>query len=408
MGEKANSEKMRTEKMKTIKNSKLLLKILSGLIAIVLWFAITYTEDPAISQTLTGVNLEIKGEDALNANGFAIVNKDELPAISVVIGGSRSNVISALGEIYASIDVSHIKKSGTNSLLVSYSYPANQVVLERAKIKEISVETEALVSREIPVKTEVTNRDKNSGVIVKSVSNTETVTVSGAESDIYKIAYAKVEIDASKISKTSTQECLYGLYTEKGTLVSEENIVRKSRETVTVESTVYEKKELAVKVVPGKESREEYDFLVKNTEKATVEVGLDEGVELKYIEAVVTPQKGKNSYEAQLIVPEGVYVPEEDMTFSVTGEILQKVLGEISVSVEAVNVPDGKTAVITPKEKTITVKTVQPLSDVKLKATVDVGNMTGSEEILPVIAETDGGAEIIGTYSVMVKLETGE
>jgi len=394
--------------MKEIKNSKLLLKILSGLIAVVLWFAITYTEDPAISQTLTGVTLEIKGEDILNSNGFAIVNKDDLPAISVVIRGSRSNVISALGEIVASVDVSSVKKSGANTLLVSYSYPTGKVVLERAKVKEITIETEALVSREIPVKTEVVDRDKNSGFIVKTVSKTETVTVSGAESDIYKIAYAKVKIDASKISKTSTQECLYGLYTEKGELVSEENIVRKSRDTVTVESTVYEKTELAVKAVLGEESRADFGFLLKNTEKATVEAGLDEGIELRYLEAVITPQKGKNTYLAELAVPEGVYVAEEDMTFSVTGEILPKELKEITVPIDAVNVPDGKTPVITPKETTVTLKTAEPLSEISIKATVDAGKMTEEEQILPVTAETDSDAEVIGTYSVTVKLETGE
>lgn len=394
--------------MKVIKNSKLLLKILSGLIAVVLWFAITYTEDPAISQTLTGVDLEIKGEDILNANGFAIVNKDDLPAINVVIRGSRSNVISALDEIYASADVSSVRKSGTSVLSVSYSYPTGRVVLERAKVREISIETEALVSREIPVKIEVINRDKNSGIIVNAVSKAETVTVSGAESDIYKISYAKVKIDASKISKTSTQESLYGLYTEKGELVSEKNIVSKSRDTVTVESKVYEKTEIAVKMVLDAEKRSDYGFLVKSAEKETVEAGFDEGTNIKVLEAVVTQQKGKNTYTAELIVPEGVYVAEEDMTFSVTGEIAPKELKEINVLVEAVNVPEGKTPIITPKEKTITLKTAEPISEITLKATVDVGKMTEPQENLPVITETDSDAEIIGTYSVTAQLETGE
>ena len=265
--------------MEKIKNSKLLLKILSALIAIVLWFAITYTEDPAISQTLTGVNLEIKGENDLNANGFAIVNKDELPSLSVVIRGSRSNVISALGEIYASVDVSSVKNTGENVISVSYSYPSDRVVLEKVRVRELTVETEALISREIPVKIEVTNRDKNSDFIVKCESKIDAVTVSGAENTVYNIAYAKVRVDASKISKTNTQECLYELYTEKGELVSEESIVNKSRRTVTVESTVYEKTELAVKVVLSEESREDYGILIKNIEKNTVEAGISEGIE---------------------------------------------------------------------------------------------------------------------------------
>ncbi len=394
--------------MEKIKNSKLLLKILSALIAIVLWFAITYTEDPAISQTLTGVNLEIKGENDLNANGFAIVNKDELPSLSVVIRGSRSNVISALGEIYASVDVSSVKNTGENVISVSYSYPSDRVVLEKVRVRELTVETEALISREIPVKIEVTNRDKNSDFIVKCESKIDAVTVSGAENTVYNIAYAKVRVDASKISKTNTQECLYELYTEKGELVSEESIVNKSRRTVTVESTVYEKTELAVKVVLSEESREDYGILIKNIEKNTVEAGISEGIEAEYIEAVITPQNGKNTYEAELIVPDGVYVKEEDMTISVTGEILPKELREITAQVEAVNVPDGKTAVISPKEKTVTLKSIEDASNIKLKLSVDVGKMTEAEKILPVQIETDSDIDIIGTYSVLVRMEQGE
>ena len=394
--------------MKKIKNSKLLLKILSGVIAIVLWFAITYTEDPAISQTLTGVNLEIKGEDTLNANGFAIVNKDEFPTLNVVIRGSRSNVISALGEIYASVDVSAVKRAGTNVLPLSYSYPADRIVLEKVKTRELTLETEALISREIPVKIEVTNRDKNSDFMVKCETKTEAVTISGAESAVYNIAYAKARIDASKISKTSAQECLYELYTEKGELVSEKDIVKKSLHTVTVESTVYEKTELAVRVVLSGESRSDYGILIKNIEKNTIEAGLSEGAEAKFIDAVITPQKGKNAYEAELSVPEGVYVKDEDRIITVTGEIVPKELREITATVEAVNVPDGKKAVIIPKEKTVTLKSIENASNIKLKLSVDVGKMTETEEILPVVAETDSDVDIIGTYSVMVRMESGE
>ena len=392
--------------MKKIGNSKLLLKILSGVIAVVLWFAITYTEDPAISQTLTGVNIDIKGEEALNSNGFAVVNKEDLPTISVVIRGSRSNVISALGEISATVDVSQIKRTGKNALSVSYSYPTGKVVLEKVREKDVSVEIEALVSREIPVKVEVVNREKNSNFIIKSSSKTDTITVSGAESTIYEIAYAKVRQDASKISKTSVQECIYSFFDDKDELVSEQNIVKKDRETVAVESTVYERVSLPIKPVLDEESRADYGIKVKNMEKNTVEAGLDSGVNVEYIEAVVTPQKDKTEYEATLIVPEGVYIDENNLKVKVAGEILPKELKEISVKVEAVNVPEGRNFTVIPSEKVIAVKTIEEITD--MKATVDIGKMTMSEEILTLKIETEADADIIGTYSVVVKQEAGE
>ena len=78
------------------KDNKLLLKILSALAAIVLWFAITYTEDPIISQYLSDINIVFDGEEELHSNGLIITNKDSLPTVSATIRGNRSSVISSI------------------------------------------------------------------------------------------------------------------------------------------------------------------------------------------------------------------------------------------------------------------------------------------------------------------------
>ena len=304
--------------------------------------------------------------------------------------------------------MSSIRRAGTNTLPVSYSYPTGRVVLEKVKVGEVSVDTEALISREIPVKAETVNQEKNSDLIVKSVCKTETVTISGAENSVYKIAFARAKIDASKITKTSTQEFIYDLCTEKLDILSEDNIVSKSADTVTVENIVYEKTSLPVKVVLDEESRPDYGIKVKNIEEPTLDVGLDEGVKVDFIEAVVTPQSGKNSFDAVLSVPDGVYIPEENLTVSVSGEVLPKQLVEVTATVDAVNVPSGQTPVIIPKEKTFTLKTVEDIDDIKLKATVNIGKMTEQEEFLPIEIKTDADVEIIGTYTVLVKLENEE
>ena len=94
--------------MKNIKKSKLLLKILSAIIAVILWTAITYTEDPVITQTITGIGIEFSGVETLNGNGLAIINRNEIPTVSVVVRGKRNSVIEALDKVYAVADVSSI------------------------------------------------------------------------------------------------------------------------------------------------------------------------------------------------------------------------------------------------------------------------------------------------------------
>lgn len=394
--------------MNKIKNKKTLLKILSAFIAIILWFAITYTEDPVISQSVIGLDLNVKGESGLNSNGFAIINKDSFPSINVVIRGSRSSVISALGEISAEIDVSGVKRAGENVVPVSYSYPSGKVMLEKVKVREITVVTESVISRDIPVKIEVINRDKNSDILVNSVCKTETVSVTGAESDIYEIAYAKARVDVSKITKTSEQNCVYEFYNEKDDALSEKNITYKSSQTVLVENKVYEKVNLPIKVVLDGERRQNYGFLVKNISSDSVDVGFDDGFSAEYIEATVSAQKEKNSYEATLVIPNGVYIPEENTKITVSGEIVPKELKEITVTITPKNVPTGVSAEISPKEQTVSVKTAEDISKITVTAAVDLSEMTEEEKLLPVAFETDGDADIIGTYNVTVKLKQGE
>lgn len=392
--------------MKNIRTSKTFLKILSAFIAVILWFAITYTEDPVISQQVVGLDITVKGENTLNSNGFAIVNKDKFPSINVVIRGSRSNVISALGEISAEIDVSSIKQAGENTVAVSYSYPSGKVILEKVKVREITVDTESVVSRDIPVHIETVNRDKNSGILVNSVCKTETITVTGAESDLYRISYAKAVVDISKITKTSEQNCIYDFYNENDELLSDKNITHKSSQTILVENKVYEKVTLPIKVVLDSEKRKNYGFSVKNISAGTVDVGFDAGVSANHIEAVITSQQGKNSYDAILIIPDGVYVPEESRKITLSGEIVPKETKEFTVSVEPINVPSGVSAEIVPNEQTVFVRTAETKIDIT--ATVDLSDMTEEEQVLPVNFETDGDADIVGKYSVTVKLTQGE
>lgn len=394
--------------MNKIKNKKTLLKILSAFIAVILWFAITYTEDPVISQSVVGLNLNVKGESGLNSNGLAIVNKDSFPSINVVIRGSRSSVISALGEISAEIDVSGVKQAGENVVPVSYSYPSGKVILEKVKVREITIVTEGVVSRDIPVKIEVVNRDKNSDILVNSVCKTDTVSVTGAESDIYEIAYAKARVDVSKITNTSEQNCVYEFYNEKGDAISERNITYKSSETVLVENKVYKKVTLPIKVVLDGEKRKNYGFAVKNISSDSVDVGFDDGYSAEYIEAAISAQKEKNSYEATLIIPDGAYIPEENTKITVSGEIVTKELKEITVTITPENVPNGVTAELSQKEQTVSVKTAEDISKITVAATVDLSEMTEEEKLLPVTFKADGDVDIVGAYNVTVRLKQGE
>lgn len=397
--------------MKIKKDNKLLLKILSALAAVALWFAITYTEDPIISQYLTDVDIVFEGENTLHANGLIVTNKDELPSIAVTVKGNRSSVISSINTITAAVDVSKITSAGTNSAEVKYNYPSSNIYLAKAKTREINIETEKIVSREIPVKIEQQNSEKSTAMI-KSDTQEQFVKVRGAESTVYSIAYAKAVIDAANVTKTSSQEYFYKFYNDKDEAVDVDNIIYKSAETISVDNLVLVKQTLPVKVILPDRMKEDYILSIKSQSIETVAVGVSQEIEPdeffknKEIYAYFEESKKRDdgTYELSISVPDGCFVPEDYSTVIVNCDLIPKVEKEVEVAVTIQNVPEGLKVRLEPEKIKVLVKgTEDKLAPSNIKATVDASGISENEsKKVEVKFENKEDIKVIGIYSTYV------
>lgn len=389
---------------KTFADNRILLKILSGLIAIILWIAITYTEDPVITQALTGISVSFEGEQQLENNGLTIVNRKSQPDISVIVRGTRSSVISALDSITASVDVSEIKTAGSSVLPIKYSYPTSSVTLVKSRQTEMTVETEKIVTRSIPVRIETENADKNTEFIVKSECAADKVKVRGAESAVYNISYGLAEVDVSGVTRTSMQDYTYNFYDEKNNKLSDENIIYRSHNTLTVENTVYKKVSVPVEISADDETLEMYSMTVKSQSASNVDVGVEDGTSVTAIKAVVRREEGKTEYETELIVPEGVYVPEKNRKVTAVCQFEPKILTEITVPVTVKNAPEGVNITIEPKEIKVSVKgSESTVGSGKITAELDAAGVT-ADGLVPVKVTAVGDITVVGSYSVEAKI----
>lgn len=397
--------------MNIIKNNKLLLKIISTLIAIVLWFAITYTEDPILSQQLNNINVVFLGETQLQERGFTIVNKDNLPSFSAVIRGNRSKVISSLGIVSAAIDVSRLSSPGSHEVLVDYRYPQDTVVLTKTKIGSVFVEIEKLLSRDVPVIVEAIPEEKASENLVALESVTKTITVKGAQSTVEKIAYAKASIDTAQITVDGSMNYDYKLYDKNDNLIDEENIVSKGQTTIPVTGTIFKKAELPVEIVLLDSLKNNYVLKVKKQNVTKLTVGVPQDTDLEkppVLYAVLgenaTKERGPVTLEIQ--IPQEFYFPQEDNSVTVEYELLPKSVHEIEVIVKAENIPSGKEVTITPEKINISVRCVK--SDAvanKIRATFDAQNLNENEETtVKLKVSADENIDIIGEYTAIAKL----
>lgn len=390
--------------MKVNTNSKLFLKILSGVVALALWFAITYTEDPIISQHLGDISVVFEGEEQLKDNGLIIVNKDKIPNISAVIRGKRSSVISAMGTVAASCDVSSIDNAGENSVGIKYIYPTATITMAKMKTKEITLETQKLITRNIPIKMFLKNEDKNQEYIVYPGCDASNLRIKGAETDVYTVSYAKVEVDVAQMDKNNTQEYFYTLCDKDGNTVSENNIIYKSSETITVENSVYKRATLPVNVKLNKDLEKKYAMTLKSISSPKVDIGIvgepipeELTVEIKTVEE-------NGEYKLELPVPTGVYLPEESKKITVTCELIPLVKEEVEVDIEITNNQDKKFSI---KPEKIEIKVIYPdgkeISG-KIKASVDAKDAEDGET-LPVEFETPDFVKIDGEYKAEVYIK---
>ena len=393
--------------MKMIKDKKLLLKILSAFIAIVLWFAITYTEDPAVSQHVTNVGAVFSGEAQLRERGLTVVNKDELPAFSATIRGNRSKVISSLGVISAHIDVSNIYNVGTHEVLVQYSYPQDMVTLTKTKVSSVLINVEKILSRDIPVKLEAEVGGRDNGQIVAVKSKSETLTVRGAQSVVEKIAYAKAVIDTSEITANGDMSYSYKLYDKDHNILNERNIISKSENTVVVTGTVYKKAELPVKVVLSDSLKANYALKVKKQSISALTVGLPDNITEIQLYAVLdsSATREHSPITLKIQIPDGIYYPGEDLSVTVEYELLPRTIHEVEVSVSAENIPEEREVQIKPEKIKVSVKCAKNDAVAsKISAVINAEDLDETEKTVNVTVTAEENIDVIGEYTVSARL----
>lgn len=394
---------------KILNDRRILLKILSGFIAVVLWFAITYTEDPVITQVITGIPLNFVGEDKLEDNGLIVVNKNSLPEIAVAVRGTRSNVIAAIGSVTAEVDVSGITNVGSIGLPIKYMYPTSGIALVKSRTDEITIEAEKLVTRSIPMRAEAQNTDKNTQYIVKTECVDDRVKVRGAESSVYAISYGRADVDVSALEKSGVGEYEYAFFDGKGNRLPEGNILYRSSDTLSVKNTVYKRVNVPVKLIPDDETDELYAMTVKNQSMSSTDIGVADGTEITELTAVITREDEKTEYETAIDVPDGVYVPEKSRTVAAVCVFEPKMFTEVKVPVTITGAPDGKTAEADPKEITVSVKCAEKdASPERIRASADVSELTEGSGKIAVTVTAEDGITVIGAYSVHVRLIDAE
>ena len=99
------------------------LKVISLIVAILLWAYIIIVVDPSVDITVRDIPIKYVNQNALTEQGLCLINNGKA-TVELKVRGSRKKIANIDNKnVYATVDLSNISKPGTFSLPISISIP---------------------------------------------------------------------------------------------------------------------------------------------------------------------------------------------------------------------------------------------------------------------------------------------
>ena len=300
-----------------LKNNNVV-KVLSVLIAIVLWAYVMGEVTPTSSQTLKNIKVNIVNEEILEEAGLAVAGAANY-RVSVTLEGKRSVVKKVrAGDLDVTADVQGYKR-GVHYVEVKVEAP-DDVKITDIKDSKIKVTIENEVSENRKVDVVLTGNSEDVELKDETVAP-DTIQISGAESDVEKVKKINAPVSAKALEKGEGKaEADLVAVNEAGDEVKEVDL---SSETAEVQASVMRTKTVKLKTVlrgekkntgtvsvdaPGK-------ILIQGTKKDLAGI---ESIKTKSID--VSSLTGTNVFTLEPKAPDGIKVltPSEKLFATIT------------------------------------------------------------------------------------------
>ena len=179
--------------MEKIMQNKRVIKIICIALATLLWFYVSYQENPTMSKTVRNVPLTIVGEQMLKENGFSVLS---ISAEDVDIKATAKRLSLARinnKTLTATVDVSSIKSSGTHVIPASVASNLSAGGSYFPKGKDITVEIEPIITKTMDIEEMISSPSSSSVKLKSRELSEEKVVVSAPKSIMNKVDCIRTE-----------------------------------------------------------------------------------------------------------------------------------------------------------------------------------------------------------------------
>ncbi len=404
--------------------SKTLYIVISCFASVILWLYVASYENTTQSVTLTGLEVKyIGGEDILQDRNLLVTDKD-MQDVSLTLLVKRSLVSQLTKDtVHVSVDLRDIRTSGVYGKVYTISYDnvdEEDVIVTRRDPEYMTVNIDRM-----DVNPEVVVRGVFDGTIAEGylsepiIYSPETIEVSGPESVISRIAFAKVVIDREELTRTVSGVVEYTLVDRDGQPVESAEITTSVKEIqYTIPIVKVKDVALTVNLLSGGGATE--DDAVVRIDPPTITVSGDaellSGINQLQLGTIDLASFNLSTTETfAVVLPNGVNnlsgEKEASVTVSIRGLATKRV---ITTNISFINVSEGYTPRPITQYKEVVIRGPKEILDMISGSNIrivgdlaDIGNAVGRYSV-PTTVEVLGYREvgvIDGSYNIVVSLE---
>lgn len=222
------------------------LKLVSLLLAVVLWFVAVQINDPSETVTFSGIPVRLTNTELLEQENKVYEVMDNTDVVRVTIRAPKSVTRDLrASDIVAVADVS--KLTDINTIAISYSIQgisAAKYDTIRGDHETVRLNVEERASKWIRLISQTAGEVAEGYLVMNASADQTTIQVTGPESVVDRISYAQVEVDVSGVSTSMS------LYVEPKLCDADGNLLDLPGVVTNVSNIHMEIEVLAVKEVP--------------------------------------------------------------------------------------------------------------------------------------------------------------
>ena len=338
------------------------LKLVSFLLAILVWIVVTNINDPIQPLPISDVPVTIRHAELLTERGQVYEVLDNTDVIDRVTIYAPRSVIAVLDKsnVVAIADMEDLTSVDTIPIKLSTNKYNDSLESIRGNIDSVKLNIEDKQTRSIPIRANVVG-EVQEGYMLGNVSTEQNlIRISGPESVVSQIARAQAEVNVSGFTSNINTDADIRLYDEDGKEIRStilERSITKVRVTIEILETKSVPISYAASGTPadGYRMTGEYDSTRNNVVIAGRSSVLQK-IDVIEIPTGVLDVSGATDNVTTLVdlkeyLPDGIILAEEDFTgmINITAYIGPEVRRTLAASVQNIHVtgvPDGFTAEI--------------------------------------------------------------